>query len=464
MANLLLTNAEIINADSRQRADILVESGTITRIGTGLTAPEGTEVVDAAGRYVFPGFVDPHVHIHLPFMGTYAKDTYESASKAAVVGGTTSLIEMCVPGPTDGILASFEHWKGLAEGKSACDYTFHMGVPRWDEGVESDLAEVQRAGIASLKLFLAYKGVFALPEADLYAVMKHAGRHGLIVTAHCENADLVALRQQALIAAGHTEPGYHEVSRPPEVEVEGVHRLATYAGILGTHIYTVHTSCRESVEAGLRARERGVRIWIETLIQYLTHDKTDAERPDFEGAKYVMSPPLRDKANQDYLWNALQQGLVDTLATDHAPFDFHGQKDMGREDFTKIPNGIPSLEDRVTVLYTKGVKEGRLDLHRFVEVASTASAEIFGLEGKGAVAVGKDADLVLWDDDYRGTISAERQYMAVDYNPYEGWEIQGRPAMTWVRGEKVAEDGRFTGTLGHGQFLRREPTHFVPGH
>jgi len=240
-----------------------------------------------------------------------------------------------------------------------------------------------------------------------------------------------------------------------------MHHLTTFAAIHGTHVYPVHTSCRESVEVALQAREKGVNIWIETLIQYLTHDMRDAEKPNFQGSKFVMSPPLRDVSNQEYLWNGLQQGLINTVATDHAPFDFKGQKVMGKGDFTKIPNGIPSLEDRVTMLWTKGVCEGKLDLHRFVDSASTATAKIFGLfPRKGTVSVGADADIVVWDPKYKGTITARKQYMNVDYNPYEGQTIKGRPSYVTVRGEPVAQDGKFIGELGHGQLLRREPTHF----
>ncbi|MCB1070630.1 MAG: dihydropyrimidinase [Verrucomicrobia bacterium] len=459
---LLIKNGEIVNADGRLKADILVEKDTITRIGQGLEAPPGAEVINARGKYVFPGFIDPHVHIYLPFMGTYAKDTYKTASKAAVVGGTTTLIEMCCPAKADPVLKSYQLWLDKAEGNSACDFTFHMGVSRTDKKAEAELREIVASGISSFKVFLAYKGAFGVSDEELYNVMKLAKELGVIVTAHCENAELVAQMQAKLIAEGKTAPKWHYHSRPPMVEAEGVHHLATFAAMHGTHVYTVHTSCKESVTAALRARERGVNLWIETLIQYLTLDMTDAEKGGFDRAsKFVMSPPLRYKCNQEFLWHGLRQGFINTLATDHAPFDVKKQKQMGRDDFTKIPNGIPSLEDRMTVFWTKGVCEGRIDLHRFVACASTETAKVFGLfPRKGTVSVGADADLVIWDPKYRGKIRQKKQHMNVDYNPFEGWDIKGRPSVVTVRGQVVARDGVFVGKLGHGQLVKREPNHF----
>jgi dihydropyrimidinase len=458
---LLIKNGEIITADSRYFTDIYCEGETITRIERHLTAPAGTTIVDAAGKYVFPGFIDPHVHIYLPFMGTSAKDTYETGSKAALVGGTTTLIEMCCPARKDDTLAAFELWMAKAVGKSACDFSFHMGVTRFDDTTEAQLREIVARGISSFKIFLAYKGAFGIDDTELYRTLKLAKELGVVVTAHCENETLIAERSKELIAAGQTDPGMHHASRPPVVEAEGVHHLMTFAELTGAATYIVHLSCREALDAALAARRRGVRVGIETLIQYLVLDKTYAERPGFEGAKFVMSPPLRDAQNQAILWSGLRDGLINTVATDHAPFDFEQQKAMGRNDFTKIPNGIPSLEDRITLLYTYGVKAGKIDLATFVNVASTAVAKQFDLyPKKGAIAVGSDADLVVFDPDYRGTISASRQHMNVDYSAFEGWPIEGRPSVVTVRGEIAARDGQFMGNLGRGQFLKRIPTRF----
>lgn len=459
--SLLIKNGEIVTADSRYVADIWCEGETITRIDRDIVPPPGAEVIDAAGKYVFPGFIDPHVHIYLPFMGTFSKDTYETGSKAALAGGTTTLIEMCCPARSEDTLAGFETWMAQAEGKSACDFSFHMGVTKFDDNTEQQLREIVARGISSFKIFLAYKGAFGIDDTELYRTLKLAKELGVIVTAHCENETLVSERCRELLAAGKTDPGQHHESRPPLVEAEGVHHLMTFAELTGAATYIVHLSCKEALEKAVAARQRGVRVAVETLIQYLVLDKTYAELPGFEGAKYVMSPPLRDARNQPVLWNGLRDGLIQTVATDHAPFDFQSQKPMGKEDFTKIPNGIPSLEERVNLLYTHGVKTGKIDLHTFVNVASTQVAKLFGLfPKKGAIQPGADADLVVFDPDYRGTISAKSQLMNVDYSAFEGWPLEGRAIVVTVRGEIAARDGKFVGTVGRGKFLKRKPAYF----
>ncbi len=459
--SLLIKNGRIVTATDDYTADILCQDETISAIGHNLAAPDDAEVIDATGKYVFPGFIDPHVHIYLPFMGTFAKDTYDSGSRAALVGGTTTLIEMCCPSREEDPLEGFELWKSKADGVSACDYTFHMAVSRFDKETPAKLRQIVDAGISSFKVFLAYKGFFGVDDTELFNTLQLAKELGVIVTAHCENETLVAELQQRLLASGKTGPEWHEPSRPTRVEAEGVHHLMTFAEQTGAHVYVVHTSCQEAVEAAVAARGRGVNAWIETVIPYLVLDKTAAEEPDFEGAKYVMSPPIREARHQPYLWNALASGFVSTVATDHAPFDFAGQKEMGRDDFTQIPNGIPTVEDRVNLLYTHGVATGRIDLHRFVDAASTQAAKLFGLfPRKGTVALGADADLVVYDPDYRGTISCQTQLMDTDYSAFEGWQLKGRPSVVTVRGRVMARDGQFVGQLGHGQFLRRDPTHF----
>lgn len=455
--SLLIKNGEIVTSSERYVGDIYCEGETIAQIGQGLQAPVDTEVIDARGKFIFPGFIDPHVHIYLPFMGTFAKDSYETASRAALVGGTTTLIEMCCPSRRDDALKSFEFWLDRAVGKSACDFTFHMGVSKYDAKTEKQLRDIVRRGISSFKVFLAYKGAFGVDDTELYQTLKLAKDLGVIVTAHCENETLIAELQKELLAVGKTDPGRHYESRPPRVEAEGVHHLMSFAEATGVETYIVHLSCKEALGEAVAARQRGVRVSVETLVQYLTLDKTDAERPRFEGAKYVMSPPLREKRNQEVMWNGLRDGLVQTVATDHCPFDFKTQKVMGKSDFTKIPNGIPSLEDRVNVLYTYGVKAGKIDLHTFVNCASTQAAKTFDLfPRKGTIQIGADADLVVFDPKYRGKISAKTQQMNVDYNVFEGWKIEGRPSVVTVRGEVAVRDGKFVGTIGRGRFLERK--------
>lgn len=451
---LLIKNGEIVTATERYVADILCEGETIARIGENLPVPPGAEVIDASGKYVFPGFIDPHTHIYLPFMGTFAKDDYASASRAALLGGTTTIFDMCCPGRQTAPMEGLETWLKQSEGRSACDYSFHMGVTRFEKEAASQLKEIVDLGITSFKVFLAYKGAFGIDDQELYGALKLAAQLGVVTAAHCENETLIAERQKELLASGQTGPGCHYVSRPPLVEALGVQHLTTFAEMAGASVYIVHLSCREALEQALEARKRGVDVTVEALIQHLLLDKSYAEGPD--GAKYVMSPPLREKSNQEVLWEALSRGQIATVATDHAPFDFRTQKILGRDDFTKIPNGIPSLEERVKLLFSYGVLKGRLDLQTFVKVASTHAAQIFGLfPRKGAIAVGSDADLVVYDPSYRGTLSVAHQASQVDYCAFEGWPITGRPSIVTLRGQVAVREGVFVGAPGRGQFLRR---------
>jgi dihydropyrimidinase len=459
--SLLIKNGRVVTSTEDFVGDVLSEGETITAVGRGLTAPAGAEVVDATGKLVFPGFIDPHVHIYLPFMGTYAKDDYDSASRAALVGGTTSLIEMVCPGRQEDPVEAYKLWKSKAEGLSACDFAFHMGVTRFDETTPAALKEIVADGTASFKVFLAYKGALGVDDEELYKTLTLAKELGVIVTAHCENETLVSQLQAKLLAEGKTGPEWHEPSRPVQVEAEGVRHLMTFAELTGAHVYVVHTSCKGAVHAANEAKLRGVQAWVETVIPYLVLDDTAAQKPDFEGAKYVMSPPIRAARHQPFLWDALRSGAVSTVATDHAPFDFKGQKEMGCGDFTKIPNGIPSVEHRVRLLYTHGVATGRIDLPTFVNAASTQAAKLFGIyPRKGTIAPGADADLVVYDPSVKETLSAKTHLMATDYDAFEGWQVEGRCDLVTVRGKKMVEAGKFVGKLGHGKFLKRESTHF----
>ena len=457
---LLVRNGEIVTVGSRVQADIYVEDETITSIGKDLDAPPNTEIIDATGKLVFPGFIDPHVHIYLPFMATFAKDTHETGSIAALIGGTTTYIEMCCPNRNDDALAGYELWKSKAEGKSACDYAFHMSVTKFIKETESKLRQIVADGTVSFKIFLAYKNFFGVDDGEMYQTLELAKGLGVIVTAHCENAELVARLQQKLLAEGKTGPEWHEPSRPESVEAEGTGRFATFLENTGATGYVVHLSCEKALHAAMDAKSRGVKIYVESVLPHLVLDKSYAEKPGVEGMKHVMSPPLRAKHNQSTLWNALALGSIDTVGTDHCPFDM-GQKLLGKDSFVNIPNGIPGIEDRVNLLYSHGVKGGRLDLDRFVDAASTRAAKIFGLfPRKGTIAVGSDADLVVYDTNFRGVVSAKTQHTNNDYNGFEGMKIEGRPSVVTVRGKVQVRDGKFIGERGRGRMLKREPIHF----
>lgn len=454
---LLIKNGHIVTADSRYHGDIYIEDETVTRIGDRLEAPPNTEVIDAAGRFVFPGFIDPHVHIYLPFMSTFAKDTHETASIAALIGGTTTFIEMCCPSRKDDALEGYHLWKSKAEGNSACDYTFHMSVTKFEDQTEAQLREIVRDGITSFKIFLSYKNFFGVDDAEMYQTLALARQLGVIVTAHCENAELVDRLQKDLLAQRKTGPEWHEASRPECVEAEGTGRFATFLENTEAVGYVVHLSCEPALAAAMAAKARGVKLFVESVIPHFVLDKSYAERPGVEGMKHVMSPPLREKRNQKVLWNALATGAIDTVGTDHCPFDTE-QKLLGKDAFTQIPNGIPGIEERVNLLYTYGFRAGKLSIHRFVDAASTRAAKLFGLfPRKGTIAVGGDADLVIYDSHYKSTLSASTHHINNDYCGFEGMQIEGRPSVVTVRGKVQVRDGEFIGERGRGQLLKREP-------
>jgi dihydropyrimidinase len=452
---LLIKNGEIVTSEARYFADIYVEDETITRIGANLEAAPGTEIIDATGKLIFPGFIDPHVHIYLPFMATFAKDTHATASKAALIGGTTTFIEMCCPSRNDDALEGYHLWKQKAEGTSACDYAFHMSVTKFVAETESQLRAIVADGTTSFKIFLSYKNFFGVEDGELYQTLALARQLGVITTAHCENAELVSRLQAKLLSEGKTGAEWHEPSRPENVEAEGTTRFATFLETTGAEGYVVHLSSKPALDAAVRAKLRGVKISVESVLPHFLLDKTLAEQKGVDGMKYIMSPPLRDKRNHAELWSALAAGLIDTVGTDHCPFDLE-QKAMGAGNFTLIPNGLPGLEERVQLMWTHGVCTGRVEIHRFVDAMSTRAARLFGLyPRKGVIAAGADADLVIFDPKWKGVLSVKTQHTNNNYNGFEGWPVEGRASVVTVRGKVQARDGEFVGEPGRGRFLKR---------
>ncbi len=456
MFDTVIHGGTIYSTDGVVEGDIGITDGIVTEIkeGGGL---EGKNSIDATGKLVFPGFIDPHVHIHLPFMGTNAIDDHESATKAALVGGTTTIIEMICPGPDDEPAKAFAEWNGLAEEGACCDYTFHLAVVRFDDIAKAQLRKlVAEEGVQSFKIFLAYKGALDMNDENLFQLMQLCEELGVTLTAHCENAEAVDSMQKKLLAEGKIGPEWHEPSRPRSVEADGVNHLCSFAELTGASIYIVHTSCGIAVDRAIEARGRGVDVTVEAVAPHLVLDKTYAEQPDFEGAKFVMSPPLRDEEEHDALWRGLASGAISTIGTDHAPFAFKGQKDMGTDAFTLIPNGIPSIQERVDLIHTHGVCTGNIEMQTMVDACSTNVAKQFNMyPQKGAIAVGSDADIVVYDAEYVGTFKHEDGLSKIDYSGFEGMERKGRSDVVLLRGNVVAEKGAFVGETGAGSYIPR---------
>ncbi|MEC0231449.1 dihydropyrimidinase [Paenibacillus alba] len=453
----LIKNGIIVTAVDQYQADILIENGIITQIGQSLMH-EGAEMIDAEGRYVFPGGVDPHTHLDMPFGGTVTADDFETGTRAAAFGGTTTVIDFCLTNKGVPLSQSVQTWHAKAAGKAVIDYSFHLMIAEINDDVLAELpAMIHEEGITSLKVFMAYKNVFQADDGTLYRTLLEAKRHGALVMVHAENGDVIDYLIKEALEAGNTDPIYHALTRPSLIEGEATGRAAKLTELAGSQLYVVHVTCEEAVAQIAEARNRGVDIWGETCPQYLVLDQSCLEKPHFEGAKYVWSPPLRPQFHQEALWTALKNGQLQTLGSDHCSFNFIGQKELGLGDFSKIPNGGPCIEDRFSILYSEGVAKGRITLNQFVDIVSTRSAKLFGLfPRKGTIAVGSDADIVIFDPAVTRILSAETHHMQVDYNPFEGLEVRGEPITVLSRGEYVIENKQFAGNPGAGQFIKRK--------
>jgi dihydropyrimidinase len=417
---------------------------------------EADRVIDASGKLVIPGGIDPHTHMELPFGGTFSSDDFRTGTIAAAHGGTTTIIDFAVQYKGESLTEAVDNWHRKAEGKTAIDYGFHLITTDLPDERIPEMKQLIKEGVMSFKLFMAYPGVFLVDDATIYRAMKVAGNAGGLICMHAENGIVINEIIKEALAEGKTAPKYHALTRPTKAEAEGVHRAIAIADMAGAPVYIVHLSCYDALEEVRAARDTGIAAYAETCPQYLFLDYSYYEQEGFEGAKYVMTPPLREKWNQDKLWQGIAGNDLQVVSTDHCPFCFKEQKEMGRDDFTKIPNGGPGVEHRLSLVYNGGVASGRISVNRFVEITSTSAARLFGMfPRKGTIAVGSDADIVIFDPNEEMTISAASHHMNVDYSAYEGMKVRGVTKTVLSRGRLIIEDGGYVGKAGDGEFLRR---------
>lgn len=455
MATTLIRNGRIVTAGDDFVGDVLIQGETIAQVAPRIEA-EAEQVVDASGLFVLPGGIDVHTHLDMPFGGTVSSDDFRTGHIAAAFGGTTSHIDFAIQGKGQTLRQTVDNWLARAEGKAGIDYGFHAAITDLPDTVMSEIPRLPEYGVQSIKLFMAYKGVLQVDDQTLYRAMMTAGEAGILTCVHAENGDAIDVLIRKLVAEGKLAPYYHGVSRPPQLEAEATGRAAWFSELTGAPLYVVHLTNALALNEVRRARARGAPVMAETCTQYLFFTLDDLGRPDFEGAKFVCSPPMRGQDDHAALWEGLADDSLQAISTDHCPFNFHGQKELGRESFAKIPNGVPGIEDRMMVLWSEGVVGGRLTPQRFVEITATNPARIFGLWGrKGHIAPGFDADLVLLDGQGRHTISATSHHMNIDYNLYEGWTVTGVPATVFLRGQPVVDKGEWLGQTGAGRYLER---------
>jgi dihydropyrimidinase len=457
MANTLIRNGTVVTARETTKADVLIEGGRVKEVRAGIPAETAEKVIDAAGMYVIPGGIDAHTHLDMPFGGTTSSDDFETGTRAAAFGGTTSLVDFAIQARGTRMRDALDIWRKKAEGRACIDYGLHMIVTDLGTSGLEDMDDMVNEGVASFKLFMAYPNVLMADDATIFKALARTAKNGALVCMHAENGSVIDVIVAKALAEGKTAPVYHALTRPTIAEAEAVHRAIAMAEIAGAPVYIVHLSSEDALNQVREARDRGVPAFAETCPQYLLLSIEELERPNFEGAKYVFTPPLRTKENLPKLWDGLKTDHLQVVSTDHCPFCFEDQKILGKDDFTKIPNGGPGIENRLQLIYHHGVNAGKLSLNRFVEITSTAPARIFGMyPQKGEIAPGSDADIVIWDPDAPFTISAKTHHMRVDYSMFEGYQVKGNARTVISRGETIVDNGEFLGKAGRGNYLRRQ--------
>ena len=452
----VIRNGTVVTATDTSFADVGIVGDRISTIGAGLPFENAGRVIDAANHLVIPGGIDVHTHLDMPFGGTTSSDDFETGTRAAAFGGTTTLIDFAIQYKGQTLRTAFDTWMKKASGKAVCDYAFHCIITDLANAQLDEMNALVRDGVTSFKLFMAYPGVFMLDDASIFKALRRTSQNGGLVCMHAENGSAIDVIVQQALAEGKKAPKYHALTRPTTAEAEATARAIALAEMAGAPVYIVHLSCNDALENVREARDRGLPVYAETCPQYLYLSIENFDVPDFEGAKYVFTPPLREKWHQERLWNGLKRDHLQVVSTDHCPFCFKEQKELGRGDFTKIPNGGPGIEHRMSLIYSGGVAAGRFSVNRFVELVSTTPAKLFGLyPRKGTIAVGSDADLVIFDPRRKHTISAKTHHMRVDYSMFEGIEVTGMPQTVLSRGQVVVDDNKFVGRAGVGDFLKR---------
>jgi len=452
----IIRNGSVVTATDTYQADVAIANGSVVAIGKDLPDQNASQLLDAAGKLVLPGGIDVHTHIDMPFGGTTSADDFETGTRAAAFGGTTTLIDFAIQYKSQPLRQAFDTWMSKASNKAVCDYAFHCIMTDVSGGQIGEMNDLVREGVTSFKLFMAYPGVFMLDDGSIFKALRRTSENGGLICMHAENGSAIDVIVQQALAEGKKAPKYHALTRPTTAEAEATARAIALAEMAGAPIYIVHLSCNDALEKVREARDRGLPVFAETCPQYLYLSIENFDAPGFEGAKYVFTPPLREKWHQEKLWNGLKRDHLQVVSTDHCPFCFKEQKELGRDDFTKIPNGGPGVEHRMSLIYSGGVAGGRFSVNRFVELVSTTPAKLFGLyPRKGTIAVGSDADLVIFDPGRTHTISAKTHHMRVDYSMFEGIQVTGMPDIVLSRGKVVVDKDKFLGHAGQGKFLKR---------